>query len=303
MNRRRFIKTGLIYVPWLVLPHDRVNCSSFLPIPSMDGEAYSWAYSRVPAQSSSVSAKDIVVANQFMVDLKRAGFRSRAYRVGIYLGNDLNAVKAPLIADKGDATDTIVGFTSSDYTVNGLKGDGSTKYLKTGFVPNALTGFNDSLSIATYSQTSGADTTAGQEVGAYVALGQPFIYLSVRNNNNLTDFASWNNFNQAEMSETHGDGFYIGTRTAFTSGNNVFVARYASSGGATPTNSSGNQDSNNTATGQQIYVHVSNQNGNPVSGSTRRLCFYWIGSYFTGSERDGFFLVVQRAQTAKGRAI
>ena len=102
-------------------------------------EAASWR-TRVVANGGSVSATTMQAVDRFCRSIDGAGIRDRFYRLNLFCGGNLNAVLVPLYRGPsasgstfGDAADTNFNFVAGDYAENdGLKGNGSTKYLATG---------------------------------------------------------------------------------------------------------------------------------------------------------------------------
>jgi hypothetical protein len=137
-----------------------------------NADAQDWV-NRVYANGGTVSTSTASAVNTFCNDIDAAGIRDRFYRLNLFAGNSdasLNAVRTPLFrgpsrtgTQYGGTTDTNNNFVAGDYAENnGLLGNGSTKWLNTGFVAasSGLTSNQDlhiSVSIAAYTQ--GANTS------------------------------------------------------------------------------------------------------------------------------------------------
>jgi hypothetical protein len=117
------------------------------PIASgVNRDALDWR-DRVVANGGSVSTSTFQAVSTFGNDIDRAGLRDRFYRLNLFCGNSdasLNAVRTPLYrgpsrtgTQYGNTTDTNSSFVAGDYaetgTSGGLKGNGSSKHLDTGF--------------------------------------------------------------------------------------------------------------------------------------------------------------------------
>lgn len=162
LSRRNFVRTGLIYVPWLVLPHDRVNCSTLLPIPTLEHDTYAWAYGTVKANAGSVSATSIMRANRLMQAIRT--IRSKVLWLLPYVGNNLAACMSPIIHDVGTAAVNNTGFLEADFSEStGLTGDG-TKFLLPGFAMTEM-GTDDSTHLGIYVRTKTG--TFGGNIGTY----------------------------------------------------------------------------------------------------------------------------------------
>lgn len=111
-----------------------------------NADAQDWI-NRVYGNGGTVSATTATAVNTFCNAIDAAGIRDRFYRLNLFAGNSdasLNAVRTPLYrgpslgeTQYGGATDTNVNFVQGDYAETGasggLLGNGSTKYLETGF--------------------------------------------------------------------------------------------------------------------------------------------------------------------------
>lgn len=118
-----------------------------------NADAQSWI-NRVYANGGTVSASTAEAVNQFCNAIDLAGIRSKFYRLNLFCGTGLNACLVPLYRGQspggtqfGNVTDTNVGsgsaaFIEADYVesgaTGGLKGNGSSKHLQTGFPANTL---------------------------------------------------------------------------------------------------------------------------------------------------------------------
>ncbi len=162
LSRRRFVRTSLLYVPWLVLKGDKVNCSSFLPIPSILDDTYQWAYGTVPGNSGSVSAQTVMRVNGFMQAV--LPIRSKLSRLNLYVGNNLGAFMAPVIHDIGPSTESNPGFIEANCSEStGLTNDG-TKWLNLGFNMSSL-GTDNSTHLGIYVRTKTG--VFGGSIGTY----------------------------------------------------------------------------------------------------------------------------------------
>jgi hypothetical protein len=121
------------------------------PRQTIHPEAADWA-NRVRTNGGSVSGTTLSAVDRFVKAIVAAGIRDRFYRLNLFAGNSdasLNAVRTPLFrgpsltgTQYGGTTDTNNNFVAGDYAETGasggLTGNGSTKYLQTGFSPDNL---------------------------------------------------------------------------------------------------------------------------------------------------------------------
>lgn len=158
----------------------RPTSSSFHP------EALTWR-TNVLANGGSVSASTMRAVSKFCADIDVAGIRDRFYRLNLFAGDNLLAALVPLFrgpsrtgTQTGNTTDTNVGpFVSGDYTLAaGLQGNGSTKWLDTGFAPDNL----DTLATGHISVrfSDAAPSSSGISlIGASVTSGQRYLLLTI----------------------------------------------------------------------------------------------------------------------------
>lgn len=120
------------------------------PRSTVHPEAADWA-NRVRANGGSVSGSTLTAVSRFCASIAAAGIRDRFYRLNLFCGTadaSLVAVRTPLYrgpslagAQYGNTLDTNINFAITDYAENsGLTGDGTSKYLNTGFNVDQLPG-------------------------------------------------------------------------------------------------------------------------------------------------------------------
>ena len=116
--------------------------------PTIHHEAIDWA-TRASANGGVISTTTIRAVSEFCRAVDSAGIRSAIYRVNPFCGGNLSGCLVPLYrgptfggTNYGNATDTNFNFVSADFVetgaTGGLKGNGTNKYLSTGFTSNSL---------------------------------------------------------------------------------------------------------------------------------------------------------------------
>ncbi len=225
LSRRKFLRTGLIYCPWLVLPHDCVNCSGFLPIPTLEGDTYRWSHGTVPGNSGSVSAQTIMRVNGFVQAVR--SIRSKLPRLNLYVGNNLGACMSPVFNDVGTATESNPGFIEANFSeATGLTNDGS-KWLSPGFLMTAL-GTDNSTHLGIYVRTKTG--FFGGNIGSYD--GTNVDYYSHQSG---TSYGNMHGAATGVSSVNDGIGHFVVSRTASNDlqlyKNGASVASQASPGG------------------------------------------------------------------------
>jgi len=165
VNRRRFIKTGLIWSPVVF----NAGALGAVRLAAIETEVNSWM-SGVAFRSGHYSALSIVASDIAMKILRP--IRPQIKRLNFFLGSDFKAAQFPLIIDAGypnsDAPFLGAGGagSGSDFTYNetgvngGLKPLTANTWLNTGLVP--LTDLSqNSMGVSAYvREANGANTTA-----------------------------------------------------------------------------------------------------------------------------------------------
>jgi hypothetical protein len=129
----------------------------------------------VRANGGSVSGTTLSAVSKFCASIASAGIRDRFYRLNLFCGTGLEACLVPLYRGQslggtqfGNTTDTNFNFVSGDYTETGasggLVGNGSSKYLQTGFPMNSLPSTTDGHA-AVYDMTRSSSTAFRGLVG------------------------------------------------------------------------------------------------------------------------------------------
>ena len=145
--------------------------------PTIHHEAIDWA-KRASANGGTISTNVLRAVSDFCRAANAGSFRSSLYRLNLFCGGNLSGCLVPLYlgptfggTSLGSSTDTNANFVSADFietgTGGGLKGNGTTKYLNTGFAPNVLpsvTSIHISTS-ATSAATSGNAIFMGSRDG------------------------------------------------------------------------------------------------------------------------------------------
>lgn len=111
---------------------------------NMHPEVAQWI-SKAKANGGIYSSQTINALNLLMTDIKRYGLRNKIFRLNMFVGENSNAGAIPIIADKGNSIDTVVG--SPLYTPRGgfdPNNNNTSNYIRTGFNPS--TGFTSKLS-------------------------------------------------------------------------------------------------------------------------------------------------------------
>lgn len=105
-----------------------------------DAETAAWM-SAVSAGGGAYTAAQAAALTRWGGQARASGYHPMVRRFNPFAGQDLAACLVPLVKVVGGATDTNVNFISGDYApTTGLAGNGTNKYLDTGYQPSEATG-------------------------------------------------------------------------------------------------------------------------------------------------------------------
>jgi hypothetical protein len=293
MNRRNFIKSGLIYVPWLVLPHDLVNASAFLPVPTLNDNTYRWAYQRVPSASSSISAATLMKADRLMSGLIKYSLVSRIVRMNLMVGRTLNALKQPFITNNSAVEEVITNFVAGDYSeATGLTGDGSTKSMLCKVdLAGATFGDND-LAMAVYVRNG------TNEAKVCIGVQQSPNDTTLMPSNGGVTYWDSNNAATGRISavDVNGTGYYLGSRSSSSSSvlykNGISTASTSNAGGS------------RSSVGPQVGVFCIYDSGvGQAALTTRNLSHYAVMLGLDATQAANMSRLVIQFETAMGRNV
>lgn len=277
-----------------------------------NADAQDWI-NRVYANGGTVSAATADAVNQFCVDIENAGIRDRFYRVNLFCGNSdgsLAAVRTPLFrgpsltgAQYGNATDTNVNFGPGDYAETGasggLKGDGSSKHLETGFslasLPSAASRHISAYEIA---KSANADDCS---IGGTASSSSDGMVLGTRNPATVYSWARGGPNDVVIASAPYSGGaHWIGQ-------NNTLRAGQLYKNGVLDNSGTSVSDFTSTASNSIAVFTWKITGGTPdpawVFRSTARLGGYSIGTAFTAPQALAYYTATQAFQAALGRQV
>lgn len=267
-------------------------------------EAKVWQ-NAVIANSGSVSASTVKAVSDFCKSIDAAGIRSKIWRLNLLCGSDLNAALVPLYrgpsrtgTQYGNTTDTNNGpFVSGDYAETGasggLKGNGSSKHLDTGFIQStiALSDIHLSASVRDLETSFAGENTL---LGIFNSVQTDFITLRQAVTTGNREFLAAT-FGAAAVSVAgaSSESHVMGVRSSIT-----FAALYQSgTQSATQTASVGS-----VATSSRPYfVFARNNQGTANSRTAARMRMYSIGQAIDATGAAAFATAVAAFNTALSR--
>lgn len=258
---------------------------------SAEPELSDWV-TRVQGQGSDVTGAGVQTAvGNFIVGMKTDGLWARAFRIGVYCGDTIAALNAPLVNTYGTVTDGLLNFVAGDYTANGLIG-GAGKLIFPGYNMHASQGWllND-FSMGCYVRDANYAGTvqmgkalASTTIGCYLSHGAPTANCSM-----------WDTGNPVLVADAGGIGLYVLSRIA---SNNLKLFKNGSQLGATQVTPGNVSDDT-----FQMGIQDGTLNGVQWSASAQQFCFYWLGLGLDVTQQANLYTRVQALQTALGRQV
>jgi hypothetical protein len=284
-----------------------------MPLPlfvseTLHHEAIDWA-KRVSDNGGTISSSVIRAVSAFCAAADSTGpggFRSAIYRLNLFCGGNLSGALVPLYRGPtfggttfGNATDTNTNFVGADFVETGvsggLKGNGTNKYLQTGFtVANLPTTTSSHMSVsATGLSTSGSRAFMGASDGG--SSGAFFFY----------EHATFNGTGRSYRQGSFGTGQFpliaspateeshiIGTRTSAT------ASSIYRSGSLTFTNTTSVSPAAQTF---PVPVFALNNAGSIIQHSAGTFRIYSVGTGLNATQAAAFSAAVIQFNTALGR--
>lgn len=266
-----------------------VPMNALFPVgPVINDEAADWV-TRVYSNGGTASQSTMLAVSQFVASCKSANIWSKLNRVNLFAGTQLAAALVPLKVGGGNATDTNVNFVAGDYTeATGLTGNGTTKYLNTGLLANALTANDTHLALYNRASPGGLYMAAVDGGGNSLQLLAPF-----GDNTVFSRQYSTGGGQLVSPALTGPTGFVIGTRTASNAHsiyrNGSSIASNATSAGTLPA--------------LALFVFAINNAGTPFAYVAGPAAAYSIGSGLTAADVTAYTTIMETFQDALGRGV
>jgi hypothetical protein len=256
---------------------------------SVDADAQAWA-DAVTGAGGTYSAATLTAVSSFCVSAKANSYWTKLTRINVFAGNQLAAALVPLKVGGGNATDTNVNFVSGDYTeATGITGNGTTKYLNTGLLANALTANSTHLAVYNRSSLNAANNIS---IGANAATDVLKFFAPFSDGVAYSDMYN-NAGGRVSNAVTTPFGMLVASRTASNAHaiyrNGVSLATNATSGGSLPA--------------RAIYVFAANNTGTTEGYISAALGAYSIGSGLTAGDVTAYNTDMQALMTAFGRNV
>lgn len=241
--------------------------------------------------------------NNFCAGMDAYGLVSKVKAINCFVPDNITASFVPLYANYGSSSWENWGFVPSDLTINGLKGDGVAKHLRTGIIPSIAMPNVNSGGLSVY-------TVEGNNLGAIELGGFGSSYTS----DTFNIYVDWTDGNTywdcygATLNRGRCYGYNSGWN-GFTSGNRyASTASYVARGGSQTygqlqilATSNGTSDSGLSTYQLFCMTAASNQSpGSVAYYSEKRISFAAVHEGFPPGECLQFFNLVHTMRQEMG---
>ena len=259
-----------------------------------------WSNRVVVAGGATPSTGTVTALKTFSSSLASAGIYSKMAVVNAVVPDNLTAARVPLIVQAGNLTWTNVNFVSGDLGVNGIAGNGSSKYLNTGIIPGTCYKWSEGsggLSIMV-SVVPGAGTPI--EMGALEGgSASTLIYnQTAAGGVYLWGYATGTDTISAALPSSSWPGFLTANRTA-TNAMSLYRASTANSF-ASLASTSGAKTINRSSNTIALFTSAYNSAGSPAGYSDRTHSFYGFHQGLTSTEAQDLYNAVSALRTSLG---
>lgn len=306
MNRRNFIKSGALFVPTVLTARKSFSQKLFDPNLGIGANATAalsslnsdWLARILAAGGARPSDATFTANDVWYAALVSAGIDSRILVCNTYAPDNLIASITPLIKGIGADSWTNSGpFVNGDLTVNGLAGNGSSKYLQTGNIINS-SGMGNSTNhmalIVSVDDRSSAQTEAGGASSATDAWRTYYHY-----SDNHTIIQNCSNFLDAGTALGTADkaGYLCSSRTS-TTRVDIFFANTLTVHSSIY-NDTGNVGANGFGV-NNVFVHAANNSGTAANHSKKRISLWSCGLSLSTLQSLAFFNASNALRTSYG---
>jgi len=272
--------------------YDRRN-NSHSPFGSIDPAVIKWRKNAKSAGAEAISNKTMLAMDEFYKGLKRTGIYYKMISLNCYVPDNLIASITPLIHIDNRPYDN-VAFIASDLNLDGLKGDGTSKYLKTRVNPTLHLKNNASGGLTMYSVQPLSENA--YSMGSQDSAGTQVMILYYVFSTNVTIVDLFDISSRLSIANLGYTG-YISANRVTASKMDLYMA--------SPIKPHVSAIRDLTAkTGVrpnfETYVHVANTGGSASSWSSRRYSFSAIHEGLTEDESRKFYHFIHNLRRRLG---
>jgi len=250
-----------------------------------------WAQRVVINGGASPSLATKAAMHTFCTGLDTASLASKLAALNCFASDSLIAALTPLYYNAGSDPWTNHNFVVGDLTVNGLIGNGSSKYLQTGVKPGDVGGQPNSGGLTIYYFTNPNDNGA-ELVGN--SGGIPQFGLQFYAGTVYFDCYAYNTGRISKAASAF---------TGYVSGNRTTAARedlYTANSGTAHSSVVSGTGAPGALSTNELYCFAANNAGVAAYQSAKRLSFAAIHSGLSSGESSTFYSLIQALRTALG---
>ena len=258
--------------------------------------ASDWAARVVTNGGAAPSAGTKTALAGFYDAIDTAGILSKMLAVNCVVPDNLIAATTPLIKVLGSDPWANHNFLVGDLTMNGLVGNGSTKYMDTGVIPGAaggMTNLTDGLTVYIFTGNNNNEVEFSSYNGA-VTQTQLYVYGGTAYFQANDGTAGAGTIAAVESNFT---GYLSGNRIA-QNDNKLYAASSSLVHGAIA--SGAGLNSGGPSPTINLFVWCANSGGAPATYSSKRISFVAAHKGLTTTESLAFFNAIQAMRTALG---
>ena len=235
--------------------------------------------------------------NRFCASLDTFGLTSSIIALNPFVPDNLIAACTPLIQNAGNALWTNNNFVLADLTVNGLIGNGSTKYLNTGVLGTAagLSVSNGGMTMVTQTASAGGEN----DMGCNNANAPSFALIIDFSGNSYNDIYDQSTTRIGPVANTGFKGYHSNNRIT-TTDFKVYQATSSAAHAAFGSNAGTNALLPSNLAAFAVFTHCWNNSGTPGSFSTKRVSFAAVHQGLTAAQSSNFFDCIQQLRLAMG---
>lgn len=285
---------------------DSQNAYSTFTTPLVaDADVANWATRVVSNGGAAPSTATKAAMSTFVTSLKSAGLWTKMYILNVIAPDNLTAARTPLVVGAGsDPWGNNGGnLVAGDLTINGLAGNGSNKWLNTGWNENVPNATDPIFGMTIYNTTSNANANESEIGIAPTVSSNDILWIAVNNGAGLTSGimplggnnvfvsvaggATWTGYTSVNRSST--------TNLVMYKANSTNAHAQVSSNATTPTAYA-------AMSALPLFVLAANGPtlGTPNNPSSKRLSFAAIHQPLSLSDSASFYNAIQALRTAFG---
>lgn len=256
--------------------------------------ATAWSSRVVTNGGAAPSDSTLSAIDTFSGSLVTAGISTKMLHVNIFAPDNLNAALTPLIVGGASSSWYNVNFVGADLSSNGLKGNASNKYVRTGFLPSTHFGSDSAAGITLYYyDITGYTSTQVDFAANYPATSMQCLLVigdSVVN-------AQYGKAGQGFVQDTTPEyGYYSVNRTTSTD-NKLYYAKSSTSHAQIASSTTNSQPGTNNV---EAYMFTGNEGGPQPYYSGKTISFMALHQPLTSTESSNFYNAIQALRTSLG---